>query len=256
MLRHNRLFRKARRVTRADKKRQALTSGGLTIAITGADGAGKTTVISHLVKWLSWRLTVSHYYLGSSQPSISTGLTKSFARATRKWFAGCRRLFGDRNLITRIAKRCSLLAKNISYVAVGRDRYRRFVSGQRGAGNAVIVFYERYPIEEIRINGRPADGPRIAQGNHVPLGWVSRILAQAEERYYQRIPPPERLLILQVSPEVSISRKPDHRRLEIEAKSQAMRDLVGNDYDLIEVDADQPLEQVLNQVKSNIWSLL
>lgn len=128
----SRLSRLLRHMTQKKKKRQTLASGGLTVAITGADGAGKSTIINNLVQWLSWRLTVRSFYLGSSQPSLATALIKSVARVMRKLSAGCKRLISDHNLLSRFIESFRILAKNLSYVGVGRDLYNRFNSGQKG----------------------------------------------------------------------------------------------------------------------------
>jgi hypothetical protein len=149
-----------------------------------------------------------------------------------------------------------MLIKNLSYVAVGRDRYHRFVAGQKLANNGAIVIYDRYPLPCLSVNGRPADGPRIAYANPLPLGRFTARLAQMEEDYYRRIPEPENLMILRVSPEVSLARKPDHSRQEIEAKCLAIEHIEAGDSELILIDADLPLEQVLSQVKTNLWQLL
>ena len=149
-----------------------------------------------------------------------------------------------------------LWIKNLSYVAVGRDRYWRFVAGQRRANNGAIVIYDRYPLPGLSVNGRPADGPRIAFANPAPLGRFTGKLAQIEEDYYHRIPGPENLMVLQVSPEVSLARKPGHSREEIEAKCLAMEGIEAGDSELMVINADRPLEQVLSQVKTSLWRLL
>jgi thymidylate kinase len=254
--RQSRPFKMARRLQRSPKQRQTPVSGGLTVAITGADGAGKSTVVGEIVRWLSWRLSVSVYYLGSSQPGRTAAALKTAARLLDKAHAGARRVMGQERFPARLLWRGRMFVKNLSYVAVGRDRYRRFVAGQQRANNGAVVIFDRFPLPGLSVNGRPADGPRIAYANPAPLGRFTRKLAQIEESYYRRIPGPENLVLLQVSPEVSLARKPDHSREEIEAKCLAMRGLDAGASNLIEINADRPLEMVLGQVKANLWRLL
>jgi len=64
------------------------------------------------------------------------------------------------------------------------------------------------------------------------------------------------LFILRVSPEVSLARKPDHKPELIEAKSRAIGQIARDDLSFTEIDAEQPLEQVLLQIKSTLWRLL
>jgi hypothetical protein len=64
------------------------------------------------------------------------------------------------------------------------------------------------------------------------------------------------VFVLHVSPDVSQARKPEHPRERIEAKSQAIKGIARGGFDLTDVDADQPLDQVLLQIKSKLWRLL
>ncbi len=68
--------------------------------------------------------------------------------------------------------------------------------------------------------------------------------------------PPENLIVLQVSPEVSLARKPGHNLKEIEAKCRAMQQIRPGRSRLIEIDAERPLADVLTEVQRNFWQLL
>ena len=68
--------------------------------------------------------------------------------------------------------------------------------------------------------------------------------------------PPQHVVVLDVSPDVSRGRKPDHKPEAIEEKSQAIRRMDRNALALTEIDADQPMDEVLLQVKSTLWHLL
>ena len=81
-------------------------------------------------------------------------------------------------------------------------------------------------------------------------------MAGDEDRVYGAFRPPDYFLVLKVSPEVSLDRKPDHRPEAIVAKCQAIDQfLAGNmplDFNIasadgplaMAIDADQPFEQV------------
>lgn len=236
-------------------KRKTPASGGITIAFVGADGAGKSTIIKHMVKWLSWRMVVRSYYMGSNQPSRITSAIKAAQRLTQIVSGGSRRVFGAQSRIARLADRPRRLAERLRFLADGRDRYRRYLAGRRKAAQGAIVIYDRYPLDAVRIGERMVDGPRIAAGNG-QLGPIGRRLAQAEERIYHNIQPAEHLFVLHVSPEVSQQRKPAHKPATIEAKSQAIERIAGQGGNITHIDAEQPLDDVLLQVKSTIWRLL
>lgn len=252
----SRLVKRYRRLRRAPKERQTPASGGLALAIVGADGAGKSTVVRETVGWLGKRFSVRVYYLGSSQPGLVAGTLKSVARGMARAHAGARRLLGQGNPVTRAIWSGRMLLKNLSYVAVGRERWRRYRAGQRMAANGAIVIYDRYPLPDLPVNGRPADGPRIAYANRRPHGRLTAALSAWEQRYYRRIAPPENLIVLQVSPEVSLARKPGHSRSEVEAKCLAMQQIEPGRSRLVEIDADRPLPAVLDNVQRSIWQLI
>lgn len=249
----HRVFR--RLLPRRDKHKTPV-SGGLTVAFIGADGAGKSTIITNIVKWLSWRLVVRTLYMGSSRPSLATRVLDEAAEVLQLGQAGSKRLLGGQSRVAALAGRARRLVEHLRYLGDAHDRRRRFEAGQRAAARGAIVIYDRYPLEAVRVFNRPIDGPRIAATGNGHLSMLDRRLAAAEERVYQRIPPPDHVFVLHVSPEVSQARKPEHRRERIEAKSQAISAIARDELNMTDIDADQPLEQVLLQIKSALWRLL
>ncbi|HWQ16143.1 MAG TPA: hypothetical protein VNL77_25305 [Roseiflexaceae bacterium] len=245
-----------RRIAPGLEKRKRPASGGLGLAFVGADGAGKSTIIAQITKWLGWRLDVRTYYLGASRPSLVTRALKGVSGLAGLAHAGCRRLFGAGSAPARLAAWPRDLLKHLRYLAEGRDRYRRYLASRREAAQGTIVVYDRYPLEAVRVFNRTVDGPRIAASSEGPLGPLSRRLAQIEERMYRKIRPPEHVFVLHVSPDVSQARKPEHARELIEAKSRAIETIAREDLDLIDVDADRPVDEVLLQIKTALWRLL
>jgi thymidylate kinase len=73
---------------------------------------------------------------------------------------------------------------------------------------------------------------------------------------------PDCVIVLDVSPEVSAARKPDHAPAVLEAKIKGVRSLIEvirsehRDVRLIHINADQPFDEVVLQLKRNIWSAL
>jgi thymidylate kinase len=141
------------------------------------------------------------------------------------------------------------------FVAEGRDRSRRFRASRRKAAQGAIVMYDRYPLDALRIGNRMVDGPRIAARSNGQATTTAR-LAQTEAQLYHNILPPEHVFVLHVSPDVSQQRKPEHKRELIEAKSEATAQMARAGIDVIDIDAAQPLDDVLLQVKTAVWRLL
>ncbi len=236
----------------ADRHKKS-AAGGLGVAFIGTDGAGKSTVVKQIVKWLSWRVNVHVFYMGTTHPSFVTKIMKALSTGGHGLYAGCKRFLGQDNRVTRSAQRLDRVLTDSRMLAEGKDRYGRYLAGQRKMAQGAVVIYERYPLKAVCIDGRPMDGPRIAASRDLENGMSTR-LARAEEDLYKKIRPPDHVVVLRVRPEVSLARKPEHRRERIEAKAQALDDFAQDGLNVTEVNAEQPLDQVLVQIKSAIWS--
>ena len=103
---------------------------------------------------------------------------------------------------------------------------------------------------------RPVDGPRISAEWNGTADWLERRLARTEEDLYKEITIPERIIALRVHPETSRLRKPDHDYETIVQKTKAIDQAILALPDLMVVQADAPIEQVVDQVKAIIWDCL
>jgi thymidylate kinase len=256
--------RRTRLGRRFPKPRMTPASGGVTIALVGADGSGKTTVAAALASWLSWKLDVRVYYLGSKSPSPTSRALAVGFRALRR---AHRELHRRGGLASRAARPLASLRDTVlalRYLAIGRDRVRRHRAGRRDARAGKVVIFDRFPLEAVSTSDhhRTLDGPKISRTLAAGLGPVNRALARAEERMYRGIAVPDHLIVLGVSPEVSADRKPDHAFDVVEAKSRAAAELAtlaerGKEpVSVIRVDANRPLEGVLLEVKTAVWDVL
>ena len=242
------------------KRKMTSRRGGLTIAFVGVDGAGKTTVVRAAADWLNWRLNVRTFYMGSSRPLRLTRTLKFMTRVTSLGDAACRRLLGEERIFSRAVGKGHRWLQAVRYLAEGRDRYHRHQLALRERQQGSVVLYDRYPLPGVQVGQRMMDGPRIPTLYTGEEGdQIVRYLAQREQEAYGRIAPPDHLFVLQLSPEVSQQRKPEHRREAIEAKSAALATLppaLAASGGVTYLQADLPLEQVLAQIKSVIWELL
>ena len=96
------------------------------------------------------------------------------------------------------------------------------------------------------------DGPRLNANSY----W-----GKIERKYYSKIRYPDYLIILTVSMETSIKRKPEHgskKNVEmLKKKISAVNDLVKNyPSNMWIIDSNQAKEDVIKVIKNNIWSVL
>ncbi len=249
---------------RSPARQMTPANGGLTLALVGADGAGKSTMSELLRQWLGWKLDVRSYYLGSKQPSHrSRSLYMLFRMARRSQRTAAQWRGDDRPPASWLAGlRDTLL--HAHHLSIGHDRLRRYEDGTKQAMAGSIVVFDRFPLESVSDDEdfRLLDGPQIAETAGKQPGLLTRALAAAERKVYAAMRLPDFLCVLQVSPDVSLARKPDHQRAPIEAKARAVDELIamqtsGVDApNLIPVNADLPLEVVLRQLKERIWQVL
>jgi thymidylate kinase len=240
--------------------RMVPSSGGLTVAVIGADGAGKSTVTEELRRWLAWKLSVRSFYLGSKAPSAASRGSYLVFRAFRR--AGTA-------VGPRLAERFPLatgrdLALAAHHLANARDRARRERAGRREAAAGRVVLFDRFPLTALdaRPDLRVLDGPKIAAFPRTARSALLRRLAAVEERRYARLHLPDHVVVLQVEPDVALARKPDHDRAAIEAKSAAAREAaaligarLGADR-VSTIDAAMPLGEVLRATEARLWDVL
>lgn len=246
-------IRRRNRLRFAPARKMSLTGGGLSVALLGADGAGKTTVTTALHSQFGRMLETRRYYLGSKQPSrLSSWLYVAF-RAFRRGRRSFAARFGDENIAARAlaAARQSLLYAH--YLSVGRDRYRRHRRGLRDVARGALVLYDRFPLVA------PLDGPIIRESGE---GRLARAFARREESLYRRFQPPDLLVALVVDPDLSLRRKPDHDREAVETKARLLNELINGQGThpvagrIVVIDAAQQLPLVLAEAGAAIWDSL
>jgi hypothetical protein len=254
--------RRRRLLGQRDEPGMTLSGGGTTVALIGADGAGKSTVADEVARWLGWKLQTRVRYLGSKQPSYPTTWLYVGFRALRRGHrtASCRLGEGSAAAIPLAGLRDLALA--LHHVAVGLDRRRHLARARHDARAGAIVLTDRYPLGCLsdRLDHRLLDGPQVEAVLGPRLSWPVSILASAERRLYGRFGLPDHLVLLDVDPVVAAGRKPDHRLDVIRTKSRAAAELAGlaeaAGVAVTRVDADQPLDRVLLDVKGGLWDVL
>lgn len=238
-------------VSPGNSPKKCLANGGLSIALVGADGAGKSSLVSALRKWLGWKLSVRVFYMGSKKPSLLTNLTWGPAFISRQL---SRRIlvpiFGKQTMLGRLFNHFNEFWQGLFAVATALDRYARFQRGVRAANNGDIVLYDRFPLEAIKT---VMDGPKLQEHPGRLLGWLARL----EMRLYDGIRKPDHVFVLHVSPHVSQQRKPDHDHNVVVDKITAVASLKqSEDERLLHIDADEPFDTVLLKSKQLLWKLM
>lgn len=212
------------------------------IAVIGCDGSGKSTVTEALQQWMDVRVPTKICHLGKQSGNIG------------RWIARLPLLGGklDKSIHAKAQraqtdKGPGLLAALVIFVFSMRRvrRFRRMMRLRRG-GNAIIA--DRFP--QLGAPG-PMDGLGLAQARS--SGMVG-LLARSERRQYKGMVAnaPDLVLRLNVSLDVAAARKPDHRFSSLARKIADVPRLTFEGAPIVEIDAEQPLEQVLAQARAAI----
>ena len=236
--------------------------GGLTIAFVGADGAGKSTLSREIAAWLSREIAVVSTYAGSgkgaaSGPRRSLQLLaaifgRSPAARPKPEVARARTHPDPTGLRIRDTSGPRLLGRLLWVLALARERRRWAKRVQRARSLGMIVLSDRLPQSQFAgLN----DGPRLGQWLEHPSR-LRRIVADRERAAFRmaELIPPDVVVRLHVPVDVATRRKPETALDQLRRKVDIVAQLhFPPTTRVVEVNAAQPLERVLLEVKQAIW---
>jgi hypothetical protein len=144
------------------------------------------------------------------------------------------------------------LARLVWVLSLARERRRRALQARRAKGRGMIVLSDRLPQSQF-----PGwnDGPRLTRW--LEMGsWVRRRAARMEQAAFRlaELSPPDLVVKLHVSPEVASRRKPETPQEQLRTGIDMVRRLqFPATTRVLDMDAEQPLDQVLLQAKRAVW---
>jgi hypothetical protein len=196
---------------------------------------------------LGWKIETRRIFFGQPKRSLPLRAIRKARYGTayvgRKWGATLR---AD-SVIDRIVE--SLRAAEWLYVAAGRVGRESLARRASAAGEVVIA--ERYPLPEIADTMKVAmDGPRLRGFSSAPAWAVAQ-----EERLYDRIGAADPVFLLETDSGTLHARRLHENWTRLDAKAAAVRTAAASGrYQAVA--ADQPYEDVLLDLKRQIWPLL
>jgi len=238
---------------------RTLPQGGVTIAVLGADGAGKSTLVGELTRWLSREVAVVTTYGGSGVGSASLP-----RRLLQRVGAVRRRLRGagrDRRGAPRavragpVSAQPLTAARGVWVLALARERVRRALDARRARSMGLVVLSDR--IAQSQFPGMN-DGPRLTAWLGSPSRW-RRWAAERERRAFRlsELVPPDLVIKLHVPVEVALARKPETPPEQVRRGGQLIRDLRWPATTrVVDLDATRPLDEVIVQAKRAVWAAL
>lgn len=246
------------RLSIARPLRRVPSSGGVMIAFLGADGAGKSTIARALASVLASKLDVYSVYFGSGDGPSS--LLRWPLRLARR-VAGHLRLLrpaaspSPASPALPSRRRSGLgrsFARGLWAMTLALEKRRKLRRAWQARARGMIVLADRYP--QVQVAGftdgpllhhlaarRPATLRALARLEAVPYRWAARH-------------PPDVVVKLVVTRDTAIRRKPETGTEQVERRIAAIQSLAFPGATVVEIDADQPLGDVLRDVERVVWS--
>lgn len=232
-----------RRLGRAHRFR--IEGGGAVIAIMGGDGAGKSTAIDEVGRWLSRDFDVVRVHLGKPPWSWTT----YGVRATLKLMSTIRSASSP---TTQQDEAHVEFRRLIWYACKARDRYREYRNARRAANRGAIVLSDRFPHPALR----ETDVPQIARLIPEEKSLLLRALIAIENRYHSMLALPDLAFVLLLEPEEAARRKTDEPYDYVLERSSEIWETDWSVHDVELIDASRPADQVASEIKNLIWQSL
>jgi len=239
-------------------KRRIDPNGGKIIAIIGADGSGKSTVVKEIQNWLIWKIDVMTVYFGSgdgksSMIRLPMKITNDLLNKKRikKKTNRDKELHNNNSESGEFIKKVKNFGKIPWSLALAREKNNKIRLVKCLVNNGITVITDRYP--QVNVKGYN-DGPLLSYQSG-----IFSYLSKWENSIYENAVknPPDLLIKLDVSPGVAVNRKPnDVTLIEAEKKAEAVKKINFKKSRVVVIDADQELEKVIVQVKNEIWKCL
>lgn len=232
-------------------------TGGVIVAVLGADGSGKSTLVGDLRRWFAPKFDTYPVYFGSGDGRASLlRLPLNLAR---------RRLLGGKAAVARAnAERAAgpgrtsggsiSTAKVVWALTLAHEKDRKLARAMRARTRGLLVITDRWPQNQVQGS---TDGPLLGAWQASPSR-LKRSLAALEARPYEaaELFPPDLVLRLRVDPATALGRRPDHGQPYLSWRIDVVNSLLfpGARFGVVELDATAPYRTVLADALDAIFS--
>lgn len=240
------------RVLRTPFPKRRMLHGGMTVALIGGDGSGKSTAVATMHEWLSSYFDVKAVHLGRPPKSVRTRVIRAALKIGRGVSLGLRFLRLRR---AQADQSDSLNESGLSAMfwryCLARDRARTYRKAICFANNGGIVIFDRFPVPNVLAMDGPQIEGMIARGD-VSSSWSW--LAKLEQQWYARLLQPDLTIVLRLRPEIAVQRKPSEEPGFVFERNDAVWNAAWSKSDAHVIEASRPMADVHEEIRNEIWA--
>ena len=241
-------------------RNKTLRSGGVVIAIVGADATGKSTMVSETKKWLGKVFAVRQVHVGKPPGTLLTSPINLILPLASKLLPRLRhsQVKASRDAGAPAKKSTSLLYA-FRAVSLAWDRRRLLQKVMRARAQGDIIICDRFPTETTGA----MDSPRLEERTNKSglNASLFNALVRRERKLYETMPAPDIVLKLTVSLEVAKQRNASRGEQDaedyLEARHRNKKEWVKDGTRFAHtIDTDLPLADTILNVKKAVWESL
>lgn len=248
--------------------KKTLSPIGKSVCFLGADGSGKSTVSCEIEKWLTWKIEANRFYLGSGD-HYNSFIKRLIRKANLKIKSSKKQNIvktqdakpksdvqpkKKESLFRQLAKTVYSVLNSMYLKQIAIHSYSEIKKAQKYIKKGAVALYDRFPQNQF---AGMYDGPKI-RIRYQKMGIIIKCLAVREEKAINKAQKyqPDLMFKLVLPAEESIRRKPDHTIEEVRPKAEMTEKLIFNNSKVFVIDATQPYEKEILEIKRIIWDEL
>lgn len=230
--------------------------GGLVVAIIGADGSGKSTIIENLQSTFSKKIDVYKIYFGKGRAG-GLSWSRKLLVSIKKKINGVKRRVKTVNesKVDTVAENLGIKPNIFSYVEaliVAYEKYGKLKKMQEARKKGMLVICDRFPQNQVMGYN---DGPALHSLSK-SKNFLLRAIAALEADVYKYAEKHSPDIVCKLIADASVikTRKPKMVSVDmLQTKVDGIRNLQFAKSHTITINAAQPLSGVLYTVKKEVW---